>query len=491
MVDYSEHICVIGAGTISNHLAVELVDRGQKVLVIEAGGLDFESNLLSIRDYRFNAPSMLPENVHRVGGGGNYWIGRIGEFLPKDFEVLPGIRNESWPFEISDLEPYYRSVYYKLIKSHLLDQEFIDENFTNSIRVPAGLGIRPIRYTEPQRLRKLFLEKMGDPNLVLLKNTIVTEIKRGEESAPVVSIKDTDGAVTNLLVKKVVVACGALQSTRLFLNSPEIQTSANTFSAGAFLMEHLDGYIGDIEVSKQNLDFIKRIALNPNRILETMPALNCGLSIILEPSDKQYVTVGFEIVNKVINYRFAPVTNGLNPRKRNHFKTIIFTLERAFRRITGEVVKLSREKILGRYTFSIWLKAEEIPFQESTVSIDRETAVLNYSHKISTETSVAVREALKRFEMIVRTQNLGEVKYYVDVMDSSKTLELRPNWHPMGTLRMGKPGNSVVDENLKLHGFDEIFFLSSAVFPSGSNQNPVFTTLALGNRLADHISKSV
>ena len=491
MTDYSEHICVIGAGTISNHLAVELVDRGHKVLVVEAGGLDFESNLLSLKDYKFNSPSMLPENVHRVGGGGNYWIGRIGEFLPKDFEALPGIRSESWPFQIGELEPYYRSVYNKLIKSDLLDHEFINKYFMTSLQVPTGLGIRPIRYTEPQRLRNLFLEKLTDPTLVLLKNTIVTKIGKDRDGSPKVSIKNTDSQVADLLVKRVIVACGALQSTKLFLNSNEIHTDVNTFPAGAFLMEHLDGYIGDIKVSKQNLDFIKNIALNSDRILESKSNLNCGLSIIIEPSDKRNVTVGLEIVNKVVNYNFAPATNGLGSHKRNLFHNIAFTLERILRKITGGVVKLFREKLFGLHTYSIWLKAEEIPFKESNVNVDRGAGVLNYSHKISTETSVAVRQALEKFELLLRTHNLGRVKFYDEVMDASKILQLRPNWHPMGTLRMGRPGNSVVDENLKLHGVENIYFLSSAVFPTGSNQNPVFTTLALGTRLADHISKGV
>jgi choline dehydrogenase-like flavoprotein len=84
---------------------------------------------------------------------------------------------------------------------------------------------------------------------------------------------------------------------------------------------------------------------------------------------------------------------------------------------------------------------------------------------------------------------LGAVKYYDDVINASKKLELRPNWHPMGTLRMGEPGKSVVDRNLMLHGVENVYVLSSAVFPTGSNQNPVFTTLALGSRLADHITK--
>ena len=122
-------MCVIGAGTIGNHIAIELLNRGHKVLVIEAGGMDSETDLLGHKDYYFKTPSMLPKNVHRVGGGGNYWIGRIGEFLTKDFLPLAGIREESWLLEKRDLVPYYRSVYKKLGHEGLLDSEFVSEHF--------------------------------------------------------------------------------------------------------------------------------------------------------------------------------------------------------------------------------------------------------------------------------------------------------------------------------------------------------------------------
>jgi choline dehydrogenase-like flavoprotein len=135
------------------------------------------------------------------------------------------------------------------------------------------------------------------------------------------------------------------------------------------------------------------------------------------------------------------------------------------------------------------LKAEELPYRNSTVRVDPESGKLIYKHEVSLETSFAVRKALHEFESLMTTENLGKVKFYNDVLDPSKNLTLRPNWHPMGTLRMGEPGDSVVDRDLKIHGEEDIYILSSAVFPTGSNQNPVFTTLALGTRLAEHLSK--
>jgi choline dehydrogenase-like flavoprotein len=490
MNEYSDHICIVGAGTISNHLAGELLDRGHKVLVIEAGGIECESELLSINNYNFLSPSMLPENVHRVGGGGNYWIGRIGEFLEKDFREITGIRHESWPFQKDVLAPYYRSVYSKLSDSSLLDDEYILKNFSTFPDLPRGLAIRPIRYTEPKLLRNLFLDRLSNPKLVLLTETLVLEIEKSTDaSKPRVLTRSSEGVNKSYEVKSVIVAGGALQSTKLFLSSKSIHNKSNNTTAGFFLMEHLDGYIGNIDVSKRNNQFIRNVALSPERILPSKSFLNCGISLTLDTSSSTDINVGFEIVGKVVNYRFSPIINGLKLPSKNFFFKPAFFLERVIRKVIEGSIQSIREKVFGIYSYSIWLKAEELPYEKSSLSLDDATGNLNYSHQISVETSSAIRSVLRKFDSLISELNLGKVRYYSEVIDDSKILKLRPNWHPMGTLRMGKPGESVVDLNLKVHGEENIYILSSAVFPTGSNQNPVFTTLALGTRLADHLTK--
>ena len=484
---------MIGAGIIGNHISDELLSRGHKVLVVEAGGLDFESDLLGYKDYHFATASMLPTNVHRVGGGGNYWIGRIGEFLSKDFVPLRGIRKESWLFDKHELLPYYRAVYLKLIDDDLLDNEFVTKFFTGFLDVPLGLGVRPIRYTEPHRLRDIFIASLENFNLTLLENTLATEILRRNNGQEIyISIRKEDGSEEELRVAQVVIAGGALQSAKLFLDSPQIQNCENTYSSGSFLMEHLDGFIGSIDVSSSNKSFIKDISLDSHRKLKSKIELDCGLSITLGSlwcEDEDSINVGFEIVNQVVYYRFAPEKVLEKPLSRVMLYKILYFFERIFRKLVGALQKAAKEKIFGICTYSIWLKSEELPYRDSRVISDTELKKLIYSHLISDETSAAVRAALIKFQSLAASENLGVVKYYDNVMNASKKLELRPNWHPMGTLRMGEPGKSVVDSNLMLHGIEGVYVLSSAVFPTGSNQNPVFTTLALGSRLADHITR--
>jgi cholesterol oxidase len=75
-------------------------------------------------------------------------------------------------------------------------------------------------------------------------------------------------------------------------------------------------------------------------------------------------------------------------------------------------------------------------------------------------------------------------------MNESSNFYLNPNWHPMGTLRMGRNENEgVCDENLEVFNNPGLFLLNAGVFPSGSNQNPTSMVMALGEKLGERLLK--
>lgn len=61
-------------------------------------------------------------------------------------------------------------------------------------------------------------------------------------------------------------------------------------------------------------------------------------------------------------------------------------------------------------------------------------------------------------------------------------------WHHMGTTRMHKDRRKgVVDENLKVHGVENLFIGGSSVFPTVGSDCPTITLVALSIRLAAHL----
>jgi choline dehydrogenase-like flavoprotein len=62
--------------------------------------------------------------------------------------------------------------------------------------------------------------------------------------------------------------------------------------------------------------------------------------------------------------------------------------------------------------------------------------------------------------------------------------------HQMGTARMHEsPQFGVVDPACRVHGIDNLYVGSSAVFPTGGHSNPTLTILALCIRIADALKE--
>ena len=60
--------------------------------------------------------------------------------------------------------------------------------------------------------------------------------------------------------------------------------------------------------------------------------------------------------------------------------------------------------------------------------------------------------------------------------------------HFLGTSRMGKdPADSVVDPECRVHGYDNLYIVSSSVFPSSGQANPTLTVVALALHAAEII----
>ncbi len=60
--------------------------------------------------------------------------------------------------------------------------------------------------------------------------------------------------------------------------------------------------------------------------------------------------------------------------------------------------------------------------------------------------------------------------------------------HEVGTMRMAGDGTGVVDADLRLLAYANLFACDNSVFPTSPAANPSLTTVALALRLADHLT---
>ena len=64
-------------------------------------------------------------------------------------------------------------------------------------------------------------------------------------------------------------------------------------------------------------------------------------------------------------------------------------------------------------------------------------------------------------------------------------------FHPSGTTRMAElPENGVVDSDLLVFGTNNLYVLSTSVFPNGASANPTMMLLLLALRLGDNLPET-
>jgi len=491
LVDPNPLVAIIGGGPTGISLSKSLVQKNFRVNLIEAGGIEAESEELSKNCYDFKTASLIPDNVHRLGGGSNYWIGRIGEFLPLDFKEINGIREQSFPISYEDLRPYYGDTFQMLSGRRIFDSDLIlSESARLGIKVPPNLELRIIRYANKAYFRNTLKTLEHNPKFKLLLNQRCIEVQKVDsgseaESYRLVSLKGGDEIVETYDL--VILCCGALQSPTLILNSPDLLTPQNSKIAGRFLMEHFEGFAGEITWNRsRHSKILKRIQLNRNR--ETQKSQGLGLGIkISETLRSQNLTVNLqlEVIPRQRNYIFDPA---IRTEWLPVFKSFYF-FERAIRKTIAEITNTVMG-VFGKATFSVWVKSEILPNPDSKISILKDGLKIKtrYNHIVSEKSKSEFIRALKTLGEELSLARVGDLKIKPTVLNGTDQLLQGQNWHPMGTLRMGlDPEQSVCDSDLRLRSAERIYVGDASVFPSGSNANPTFTALALGLRLASHL----
>ena len=492
-----KNIGIIGAGPVGIYLSYLLVQKGHRVTLYEAGNMDLESSNLNMSHYIFKTKSKIPKGVHRVGGGANLWKRRVSEFAPEVFNRTSLTGERVWPIEFQELEIANEKLFKELHPSGLRDQDFLNI-FLNEAdhSFPRSLNLVLYRFCEQNFFNNLLEKLRCYSNFELLTTTLVSEIclkskpNVNQDFVELILYRENSEATSSKFHSDVVLTGGCLQSTALALKSKDI---INMHPApeliGKYLMEHFDGYVGTLRIKRKNLKILKNIVLDEDR---KIPGRNFGIGIsnpITSNIGDPQLAYHLELVKWRKTYLFDPNLNIFNGLPDNLYR-IFFFLERLLKKIPSEI-----RNFYFRLTFteiySVWLKGEELPFFDSDLKLSRNTepkfAKLIYNHRISKQTKKIMRRRLLEFSAHLRKHNLGKFKIH-SYFRFNRLFYTGPNFHPMGSLRMGSnPKDSVISPDFSFHGSPRVFAVNSGIFPNGSNHNPTTMVLALSHIFASKI----
>ncbi len=505
----SSRVVVIGAGAVGLYAAAQLVSRGRRVVVIEAGGADLGS---------FGADSYVsvghPHTGIRLGRGRNLggttslWGGQLVEFQPIDFAGREWIEGSRWPVSYEEIAPYYRPTYKNL---------GLPEGLLNDDEVWRGVSCgRPNLGPE---FEVFFTRWMGAPNFAELfarqiqsdeRMSILTERSavgfRGDGARlTAVRVVGRGGQAHWIEGDTFILAAGTIENARLLLHAAQDpdweapwKSNENT---GRYFQDHLGGSIGSVQPADKrrffqmfcNLvyagsKFQPKIRL-ANEVLTRQAIYNTQAFFAFESEISEHLVYLKQFLKAAL-YGRKPV--GLGDLFRKSAGMARYLLPLMWKYVWDHRVFVpSSAKIIMQ------VQTEHAPCAESRISIDEghrddfglPRVILDW--RLGGNELASIRSFALQMREALRAAGIGELRIDEDL------LELRPSfmtrlgdtYHQSGGAIMGNSEkDGVVDKNLRVFGTENLYVAGASAFRTTSNANVTFTAVALATRLVDHLT---
>jgi choline dehydrogenase-like flavoprotein len=537
--EWTADVCIVGAGAAGITLALQLMDAGKDVLLLESGGLKPEADTQSlyagsVTDTKLHSP---PDTYRqrRFGGSTTIWGGRCMPFDDIDFETRSYIPDSGWPIGLNELQPYYveanrlceageyaytsEVAFNRELRPMIADfnSEHFSANRLERFSCPTDFGSRYGR----------LLHQAKQIRVVLHAN--VTHIQLNHEGTKVTGLAartlPSQGSKSlNIKARNFVLAAGGIEVARLLLANRDVHANGigNAHDmVGRYYMCHLAGTIGTItfnrpvsqvwhgyDVSDDGVYCRRRLALKP----EVQRAQRIGNFIarlhhprITLPEHKNPVLSLLYLAKPLIPYEYGKRLYGEEG-------TPLMTWLRHLRNVmsgpfdaAGFAWHMLRDRRLAERKFpSIIIKpkaplfsldfhAEQEPNPLSRITLANDVDALNV-HRVNVDWRytggdvTTVSKAIQLLASDIAGSDAGKFDYDPASIEFEMTRYGAYGGHHIGTTRMGSDERkSVVDSDCRVHGVSNLYVSSASVFPTSSQANPTLTIVAMACRLANHL----
>ncbi len=485
-------VVVVGSGPAGAAAALALVEKGVDVTLIEAGreraALGLTARVAGVTLTRIHRPlatrsdgvvftgdpsTLLFEDV-APGGLTNHWSCAVPRFSPNDFADA-GRAGEifEWPVVYDDLAPWYDWIEPRLcISGSTVDVPQLPAGKVTDVRTLApswqpiaedaqrgGQSIVPVPYAYGARTTLTLSGTVFNSFVRLIKpvrrsprlsirfdaQAIQLEWSGQKRRATAVVVRDTQtGSTSRMPCRAVVVAAGAVNTTKLLL-----QSTSSDFPEGMGNTHGVLGrYLHDHPLGKLMVDLGSPLSFQPAAYVSRLP---------LEESVPLYAAAclqwsGVQSVAK-------SVLSGRPGRMPSCGFNVFGTMAPS----EDNLVMLDHEQTRADGTPGLRLHINYPP-ESATALTDARDRLLNL---------------LDRAKLRPRT-NL----WLIDAVGSAI--------HFAGTCRMhASPRFGMLDAWSRLHAVSNVIVADSSAFTTGPEKNPVLTAMALaaraGNRLAEDL----
>ncbi len=504
-------LCVIGAGAAGIAIALELLDSGLDVIVLESGGARIRPETERFNEgevHGIDHQSLVSGRARVLGGATALWAGQCLPGQPETFGERGWVPHSGWPFGLAELEPYYRRAEQVLrIEDEIYDERVWDRFGVERPRVDAGRFVHRFSVWCPRpHLGRLYRRPLARSRTVrILLNATVTELVTTSPGDRFESVRAAtpDGLSVRIHAPACILCAGGIENARLLLASTATHASGigNRHDAvGRYFQDHPSGHCGvivDSDVARlqqlYGLFYSGRVRYLPRIVLtaeaqQAEEVLSCAAYPAFHFGEDSGIEAGRRIYRSVRSGRRPGALNRDLWRVGRDLPTIASTLHRR--------VRHGRSPRLSPSTVTLHTDAEQAPNRESRVALGRRRDSLGVPLPVVewklTEldrrtTEVMIRAVGEEF----RRLGIGGVRAAPWLAEPDWQLRMLDSFHHIGTTRLGEdPETSVVNSQCQIHDVSGMFVAGSSVFPVAGYVNPTLTIMALAIRLADHIKRA-
>jgi choline dehydrogenase-like flavoprotein len=509
-------ICIVGGGIAGITLALEFERKGIETCVLEGGDLDFNSASQSLYqgenvgiDYDLQA-----SRTRQLGGSSNCWGGWIRPFIGIDFEKRDWVPNSGWPFDHTEVEPFYRRASDLVqVNDHSFEPQFWHEHLhANQVRLlqlnKATLETVVSKFSPPTRFGHAYQISLAAARVTkVLLNANAIEIATNDDATTVTGVHVATSAQNGFFVraKRTILAAGGIENARLMLlsNKTADRGIGNQHDVvGRYFMEHPRIRIGQMVPTSNAAAFrfydARYTYHNPKLAVDgTSASAHVGLAEQVQRHEKlvqcrTYFRACRAGEDSDLTERFHELYNAIRWRHYQDIKLRTFaTVARGSPNLMASLLYRKLKLAAKSDYFQIESVIEPVPDRESrvTLSPQRDRLGLNRAALNWRVGDLEKRTHLRMLGLIkdeFEASGMGHVD--LEQADTGRPLPIIGCNHHMGTTRMhADPRLGVVDRNCKVHGMHNLHIAGSSVFPTCGNDMPTLTIVALALRLADHV----
>ena len=531
MAEYDADVIVVGSGSLGSLAALEIARAGHDVLILEAGPETpdwkiTENFRASPRKGNLNAPfgdipwapnsytpgyldfdadvGWIPGTLRTAGGTSRHWTGVAWRLLPEEMRMrsLFGIGRD-WAFDYDALEPFYTAAEYQVG----VNGEDATDYSGRGGDAPYPPRSKP--YPLPPEAKPYALQRFQmrgaargyrwdhAPNVRLSRAYAGRPACIGNNVCnPNCPIGAKHSGVHDLAAAK---AAGARLRTEAVVDRLERDGGGRITSvsfldrAGERTTLTAKAYI----IAAHGFETPKLLLMNDlanssgmvGRNLMMHPTLSMGLYA----DEPLWVGRGQYLHGAMLQHRLRPdrdTVSGGFYQFMNH-NAGLSSAEALFKeggRI-GEDLDEELRWRAARYA-SVQLLLEDLPEPTNAVTVNA-----SFRDTLGNP-GIKVHYRLPDYSKAALPRTIDDFANWVQAMNGTPQEVPGATWynqhHIMGTVIMGDDAaDSVVDADLRCHDHDNLFLVTTGVFPSVSCVNPTLTGMALAVRAGRHVAAEV